>query len=229
MNNPCTSPPHSPSFFYKEVYDDDEENSEDASEEGSSLEKESGLEKENDNKERFGSEEEGESTSYTPILPPIMTPQPSIARSVPADYVMVLQSFLTNIITRLSTVETKVRLMKGGVKLCVERNLGGQRRMMWARFDGFELRITQQIEGIQSPDLAGDELDWQTQEVAVGPGSSTPNDISSMSSNTAPPPEPPVSAQVTIGATIVEDVLKAIGSTTDESRARSKGPLADDG
>lgn len=72
-----------------------------------------------------------------------MTPQPSIARSVPADYVMVLQSFLTNIITRLSTVETKVRLMKGGVKLCVERNLGGQRRMMWARFDGFELRISQ--------------------------------------------------------------------------------------
>lgn len=74
-----------------------------------------------------------------------------------------------------------------------------------------------------------DELDRQTQEVVVGPGSSTPNDISSMSSNTALPPEPPVSAQVTIGATIVEDVLKAIGSTTDESRARSKGPLADDG
>lgn len=47
-------------------------------------------------------------------------------------------------------------------------------------------------------------------------------------SDIALPPNPPLSAPATIGATIVKEVLTIAGTTNDGSRARSEGPYTDD-
>ncbi|KAF3683170.1 hypothetical protein FXO37_01992 [Capsicum annuum] len=47
-----------------------------------------------------------------PTLPPIVKARSFIGKSVPSDYVVMSQSVLTKIMTRLSTVEKKVLLME---------------------------------------------------------------------------------------------------------------------
>lgn len=43
--------------------------------------------------------------------------------------------------------------MDGGLKLWVQKRLSDEIRTMHSRFDGFEWRITSQLEGIQFLDL----------------------------------------------------------------------------
>ncbi|KAF3633134.1 hypothetical protein FXO38_25740 [Capsicum annuum] len=69
-------------------------------------------------------------TSSTPTPPLIVTSQLSIAKSVPSNYVLVLHLILTEIVHRLSIIETKVQLMKGVIKPKVERKYGEEKRMI---------------------------------------------------------------------------------------------------
>lgn len=51
-------------------------------------------------------------------------------------------------------IETKVRLMEGGVKPWVDKLIKDEMRVLQTQFDGFEQCICRQLEGIQSQNLA---------------------------------------------------------------------------
>lgn len=62
----------------------------------------------------------------------------------------------------------------------------------------------------------------------VGAGGLRPAKIGERVNDSVPPPDPPLSAPATIGATISKDVSIIVGTTTDKGRAQFEGPHADD-
>lgn len=95
------------------------------------------------------SDVEGTLQNFTPL--PTVEPQPSTSMLVLAGYILVLQLFLSELQKSISTMDMKVRLMEREVKPQVDERIKEEMRVIKVRFDGFEQCISQQLEGIQSP------------------------------------------------------------------------------